>query len=80
MIEQQKKEPQIPYLTRIQILGAMGATAIILLIVAKLSLYFGNFSLLSWKLNQRELLLGVGLGFVITALSGVTYRVWIPYR
>nr|WP_267871691.1 CPBP family intramembrane glutamic endopeptidase [Nostoc sp. CHAB 5715] len=67
-------------MTRIQVLGAMGATAIILLIVAKLSLYLGNFSLFSWDLNQRELLLGVGLGFAITALSGVTYRVWTAYR
>nr|WP_230968344.1 CPBP family intramembrane glutamic endopeptidase [Nostoc sp. WHI] len=67
-------------MTRIQVLGAMGATAIILLIVAKLWLYFGNFSLFSWKLNQRELLLGVGLGFVITALSGLAYRLWTAYR
>ncbi|MBD2563996.1 MULTISPECIES: CPBP family intramembrane glutamic endopeptidase [Nostoc] len=80
MVEQQKQEPEIPYLTRIQVLGAMGATAIILLIVAKLSLYFGNFSLYSWDLNQRELLLGVGLGFAITALSGLTYRLWTAYR
>ena len=80
MIEQQKQEPEIPYLTRIQVLGAMGATAIILLIVAKLSLYFGNFSLFSWDFNQRELLLGVGLGFVITALSVLTYRLWTAYR
>ncbi|WP_392530504.1 CPBP family intramembrane glutamic endopeptidase [Nostoc sp. C117] len=80
MIEQQKPEPEIPYLTRIQILGAMGATAIILLIVSKLSLHFGNFSLFSWKLDQRDLLLGVGLGFVITALSGLAYRIWTPYR
>ncbi|MBG1259088.1 CPBP family intramembrane glutamic endopeptidase [Nostoc commune] len=80
MIEQQKQKPEIPYLTRIQLLGAMGATAIILLIVAKLSLYLGNFSLFSWNLNQRELLLGVGLGFAITALSGVAYRVWTAYR
>ncbi|WP_375474688.1 CPBP family intramembrane glutamic endopeptidase [uncultured Nostoc sp.] len=80
MIEQQKQEPEIPYLTRIQILGAMGATAIILLIVAKLSLYFGKFSLFSWDLNQKELLLGVGLGFFITALSGFTYRLWTAYR
>ncbi|MCC5616662.1 CPBP family intramembrane metalloprotease [Nostoc sp. CHAB 5836] len=80
MIEQQKQEPEIPYLTRIQVLGAMGVTAIILLIVAKLLLYFGNFSLFSWDLNQRELLLGVGLGFLITALSGLTYRLWTPYR
>nr|WP_199349480.1 CPBP family intramembrane glutamic endopeptidase [Nostoc flagelliforme] len=67
-------------MTRIQILGAMGATAIILLIVAKLSLHFGNFSLFSWNLNQRELLLGVGLGFVITALSSLTHRLWAGYR
>lgn len=80
MVEQQKQKPEIPYLTRIQVLGAMGATAIILLIVAKLWLYFGNFSLFSWKLNQRELLLGVGLGFVITALSGLAYRLWTAYR
>ncbi|WP_375507340.1 CPBP family intramembrane glutamic endopeptidase [uncultured Nostoc sp.] len=80
MVEQHKQEPEIPYLTRIQILGAMGATAIILLIVAKLSLYLGKFSLFSWDLNQRELLLGVGLGFTITALSGVAYRVWTAYR
>ncbi|MEH1853358.1 MAG: CPBP family intramembrane glutamic endopeptidase [Nostoc sp.] len=80
MVEQQKQEPEIPYLTRIQILGAMGTTAIILLIVAKLSLYFGNFSLFSWDLNQRELLLGIGLGFVITVLSGLTYRLWSAYR
>jgi uncharacterized protein len=80
VVEQQKQEPEITYLTRIQVLGAMGVTAIILLIVAKLSLYFGNFSLFSWDLNQRELLLGVGLGFLITALSGLTYRLWTPYR
>ncbi|MBC1241965.1 CPBP family intramembrane glutamic endopeptidase [Nostoc sp. 2RC] len=80
MIEQQKQEPEMPYLTRIQVLGAMGATAIILLIVAKLWLYFGNFSLFSWNFNERDLLLGVGLGFAITALSGLTYRLWSSYR
>ncbi|MFN6561928.1 MAG: CPBP family intramembrane glutamic endopeptidase [Nostoc sp. ChiSLP01] len=80
MIEQQKQEPEIPYLTRIQVLVAMGATAIILFIVAKLSLYFGNFSLFSWNLNQTDLLSGVGLGVAITALSGLTYRLWSSYR
>ncbi|MHC5597208.1 MAG: CPBP family intramembrane glutamic endopeptidase [Nostoc sp.] len=80
MIEQKKQEPEIPFLTRIQILGAMGVTAIILLIVAKLWLYFGNFSLFSWHLNQKELLLGIGLGFAITVLSGLTYRLWTAYR
>ncbi|MHC5676176.1 CPBP family intramembrane glutamic endopeptidase [Nostoc sp.] len=80
MVEQYKQEPEIPSMTRIQVLGAMGVTAIILLIVAKVSLHFGNFSLFSWNLNQRELLLGIGLGFVITTLSGLTYRLWTGYR
>ena len=80
MVEQQKQEPEIPYLTRFQVLGAMGATAIILLIVAKTSLYFGNFSLFSWKWDQTELLWGVGLGLIITALSGLAYRFSPPYR
>ncbi|WP_341530813.1 CPBP family intramembrane glutamic endopeptidase [Nostoc sp. UHCC 0302] len=80
MVEQQKQEPEIPYLTRFQVLGAMGATAIILLIVAKLSLQFGNFSLFSWNWNPRSLLLGVTLGIVITALSGLAYRLCLPYR
>ena len=80
MVEQQKQEPEIPYLTRFQVLGAMGATAIILLIVAKLSLQFGNFSLFSWNWNPRSLLLGVTLGIVITALSGLAYRLCPPYR
>nr|WP_208492110.1 CPBP family intramembrane glutamic endopeptidase [aff. Roholtiella sp. LEGE 12411] len=67
-------------MTRFQVLGAMGATAIILLIVAKLSLYFGNFSLFSWKWDQTDLLWGVGLGIIVTALSGLAYRLSPPYR
>ncbi|MBW4612465.1 MAG: CPBP family intramembrane metalloprotease [Desmonostoc vinosum HA7617-LM4] len=80
MVEQKKQDPEMPYLTRFQVLGAMGATAIIFLIVAKLSLYFGNFPLFSWRWDQKALLWGIGLGFIITALSGVAYRLSPPYR
>ncbi|OUL34492.1 abortive phage infection protein [Nostoc sp. T09] len=80
MVEQQKQEPEIPYLTRVQVLGAMGATAIILWIVAKLWLRFGNFPIFSWRWNERDLLSGIGLGLIITALSGLTYRFCPPYR
>jgi uncharacterized protein len=80
VVEQQKQEPEIPYLTRIQVLGAMGATAIILWIVAKLWLRFGDFSLFPWRWNERDLLLGVGTGLIITTLSGLTYRFVPPYR
>ncbi|BAY11510.1 CPBP family intramembrane glutamic endopeptidase [Calothrix sp. NIES-2098] len=80
MVEQQKQEPEIPYLTRIQVLGAMGATAIILWIVAKLWLRFGNFSLFAWNWDGNDLLVGIGLGLIITVLSGLTYRFVPPYR
>lgn len=80
MVEQQKQEPEVPYLTRIQILGAMGATAIILWIFAKLWLRFGDFPLFSWQWDGRDFLSGVGLGLVITALSGLAYRFCTPYR
>jgi len=80
VVEQQKQEPEIPYLTRIQVLGAMGVTAIILWIVAKLWLHFGDFSLFPWRWNERDLLLGVGTGLIITTLSGLTYSFVPPYR
>ncbi|MBH8562930.1 CPBP family intramembrane metalloprotease [Nostoc sp. CENA67] len=80
MVEQQKHEPEIPYLTRIQVLVAMGATATILWIVAKLWLYFGNVSLFRWHWYEKDLLLGLALGLIITALSGLAYRLCYPYR
>ncbi len=80
MVEQKRQEPEIPYLTRIQVLGAMGATAIILWIVAKLWLRFGNFSLYSWRWHPRDFFLGLGLGLIITVLSGLGYRLCPPYR
>ena len=40
MIE--KQEPEIPYLSRIQVLVAMGVTAILLWAVAKLWLHIGG--------------------------------------
>jgi membrane protease YdiL (CAAX protease family) len=80
VVEQQKQEPEIPYLTRIQVLVAMGVTAIILWIVAKLWLHFGNFSLFEWHWDERDLSLGVGLGLIISALSGLAYHLSLPYR
>ncbi|GAB1539788.1 CPBP family intramembrane metalloprotease [Scytonema sp. NUACC21] len=78
--QQHKHEPEIPYLTRTQVLVAMGVTAVMLWIVAKLWLRFGNFTLMTWRWHQTELLLGVVLGLSITVLSGIAYRLWTPYR
>lgn len=80
MVEQKKQEPEIPYLTRIQVLGAMGMTAIILWIVAKLWLRFGDFPLFSWRWQTKDFSLGIGLGLLITGLSGLAYRFSPPYR
>ncbi|MBE9213857.1 CPBP family intramembrane metalloprotease [Plectonema cf. radiosum LEGE 06105] len=80
MTQQQKNEPEIPYLTRTQVLMAMGLTAIILWIIAKLCLEFGNFYLMSWHWNQKEFLIGVVLGLTITGLSSLAYRFFPVYR
>ena len=80
MTQQQKNEPEIPYLTRTQVLMAMGVTAIILWIIAKLCLQFGNFSLMPWRWHRNELLIGTLLGLTITSLSSLAYRFFPIYR
>ncbi|TAF06581.1 MAG: CPBP family intramembrane metalloprotease [Nostocales cyanobacterium] len=80
MVEQQKQDPEIPYLTRTQVLVAMGATAIILWIVAKLWLRFGNFPPFKLYWQPRDLFLGLGLGLIITVFSSLAYRLSPPYR
>jgi uncharacterized protein len=80
VIEQKNQEPEIPYLTRTQVLVAMGVTAIILWIVAKLWLRWGNIILFKWFWDQQDLLLGITLGVAITLLSGLAYRLSPAYR
>ncbi|MCG6138124.1 MAG: CPBP family intramembrane metalloprotease [Nostoc sp. LLA-1] len=80
MVEQQNPEPEIPYLTRTQVLVAMGVTAILLWIVARVWLNYGNFYLFRWYWSVEDVLWGVGLGLIITALSGLAYRLCPPYR
>jgi len=80
VVEQQNQEPEIPYLTRTQVLVAMGVTAIVLWIVAKLWLHWGNIILFKWFWDEKHLLLGIALGVSITLLSALAYRFSVPYR
>jgi membrane protease YdiL (CAAX protease family) len=80
VVEQQNPEPEIPYLTRTQVLVAIGVTAILLWIVARVWLNYGNFYLFRWYWSAKDVLWGVGLGLIITALSGLAYRLCPPYR
>lgn len=73
-------EPEIEPLTRSQLLVAMGVTAVLLLVVAKLWLQLGSVSLLSIHLIGLEALLGLGVGCLITGASSLVYRLWPAYR
>lgn len=72
--------PEIEPLTRTQVLIAMAVTAIVLLLVAKGWMQLGSVPLLTvyWSLNA--LLLGAGLGILITLASMVVYRIWPVYQ
>jgi uncharacterized protein len=78
--EKLPENPDLEPLTRTQVLVAMGVTAIILLVIAKLWLQFGSVSLLPVKWIGRDLLKGFAIGLAITAGSTIVYRLWPGYR
>ncbi|MEQ8467131.1 CPBP family intramembrane glutamic endopeptidase [Coleofasciculus sp. E1-EBD-02] len=80
MSTQLPDNPDFEPLTRTQVLVAMGITAIVLLVVAKLWLKFGSVTLLSLDFTVEGLLIGLGIGVGITAMSSVVYRIWSAYR
>ncbi|MFP4123490.1 MAG: CPBP family intramembrane glutamic endopeptidase [Coleofasciculus sp.] len=80
MTKQHPDNPDFESLTRTQVLVAMGITAVVLLVVAKLWLRFGSVELLSLDFTIEGLLIGLGIGVGITAMSSVVYRLWSAYR
>lgn len=78
--QQQQPNPKIQPLTRTQILVAIGVTAVLLWLAAKLWLQIGSVSLLNLSWNLIDLLKGIGLGLTITAASSLVYRLWPAYR
>lgn len=79
MTEQIPENPEIEPLTRIQVLVAMGVTAVILLAISKICLLFG-VNLLPVSLNLRALLWGIAIALGITTASALIYRIWPAYR
>ncbi len=73
-------DPQLEPLTRVQVLVAMGVTAVVLLLISKAWLYFDPAELMPVQLTWADGLLGVGLGLAITLASGLVYRLWPAYR
>jgi uncharacterized protein len=76
----QQPDPSIQPLSRIQLLGVMGVTAVIFLVIAKLWLRLSSVSLLNVSWDAVAILIGVGLGLAITTASFVVYRLWPAYR
>jgi len=72
--------PDLPALTRPQILLVMGVTAVLLLAIAKLWLYFGDVSLLPTELALVDVALGAGAAAAIVAASNSVYQLWPAYR
>ncbi|HIK29098.1 MAG: CPBP family intramembrane metalloprotease [Oscillatoriaceae bacterium SKW80] len=67
-------------LTRVEILGYMGVTAVILLAIAKLWLHLRTVSMLPVSWAGLALPLALGIGLAITLGSAIIYRVWPAYR
>jgi len=73
-------EPKIDPLSRMQLLAAMGITAIILLVVARVWLFFEPSAFLPWHWLSQDILIALGLGLGITIASALVYQFWSAYR
>ena len=67
-------------LTRVQVLVAIAATALVLFLVARLWLLFTSVAQLPSHLDMGAIGLGLLLGAGITLVSGILYQVWPGYR
>ncbi len=80
MTKLNSNEPQMEPLSRVQVLVAMGVTALVLLLVARFWLLFDSVVMLSVKFDVTVLLLGLSIGIGITGASAISYEVWPGYR
>ncbi|NJN87580.1 MAG: CPBP family intramembrane metalloprotease [Leptolyngbyaceae cyanobacterium SL_7_1] len=72
--------PDIEPLSRIQVLLAMGITAIVLLIAARLWVFFDQTPLLAVECTTNAVWLGIAIGLGISMASSLLYEVWDGYR
>lgn len=79
MTDKIPENPEIEPLTRIQVLVAMGVTALVLLAISKICLLFG-VNLLPISFNVKALMWGIAIALGITTTSGLIYRIWPAYR
>ncbi len=79
MNQSAQPDPDV-HLTRVQVLTAMGITALILLLVIQVWRLVGAPVMLPLAWSWSHLGLGVALGVALTLSSGGVYRLWPAYR
>lgn len=80
MSEPTSNQPQLDSLNRIQILTAMGITAIALLLVSRVWIFFSAVNPLPMFWASADLLLGIAIGLGVTVASSLVYLIWPQYR
>lgn len=73
-------DPAPDALDRIQILGAIGITALSLFAIAKLWQIVGQVSPLTLHWSGADFAWGIALGLAITLASAGLYALWPQYR
>ncbi len=80
MVKPTSQQPEFEPLSRSQILIAMGITAVILLVVAKVWLRLDSTPQVPIQLNSSDALWGISLGLGITGCSALLYQFWPRYQ
>jgi uncharacterized protein len=79
-IDPHQASPELEPLSRSQVLIAMGVTAVLLLVVAKIWRYFAPVTTIPFTWDPIQTTMGVGIGIAITLASTVVYQLWPRYR
>lgn len=79
MAKYSPEHPELEPLSRTELLVAMAATAVVLLLVARVWLLFEAFRF-PVVLDWQALAIGVALGIGISATSALVYKLWPTYR
>ncbi|MTF37472.1 CPBP family intramembrane glutamic endopeptidase [Cyanobacterium aponinum] len=76
----ESNQPNLNFFTRTQILGFMGITALILLIISQIWQRLGKINLIPVKFNLHDFSMGVLIAIAIILASSILTRVWEDYR
>jgi uncharacterized protein len=80
VVKPNSQQPELEPLSRVQILIAMGITAVLLLVIAKVWLRLDPIPQLPLRWDALDLVWGLSLGLGITGCSGLLYQFWSRYR